>query len=373
MKPFAYASAGSVDEALRLLRAGGPPDGGVRLLAGGTDLLTLMKAGVAAPARLIDVKRAGLPDGIQATPDGVEIGALATLADVEASPVLHEQYAALGEAAAVAATPQLRNVATIAGNLLQRPRCWYFRSAYLSCWLKGGTDCPARDGENQLHAILGGGPCVAVHPSDLAPALVALDAEVHLRGPRGDRTVAVGDLFALPADERRRETRVADDELIVAVRLPAAAGARSTFAKAMDRRVWAFALAGVAARLRVVQGRIADARVVLSGVAPIPWRAREAEGELVGRAPGRAVFERAADVALAGAAPLRLNGYKVPLVRALACRALEALAGDTRSSSAPTGGAALGYAQDAGHPGGLQDLRAKTETEGEHDAWGRHG
>jgi xanthine dehydrogenase YagS FAD-binding subunit len=141
-----------------------------------------MKAGVIAPTRLIDVKRAGLPRGIDVTPDGIVVGALTTLADLESSRALRDTHAALVEAAAVAATPQLRNVATIAGNLMQRPRCWYFRNRHLPCWLKGGDDCPAREGENQLHAILGGGPCYAVHPSDLAPALVALDAQVHLRG-----------------------------------------------------------------------------------------------------------------------------------------------------------------------------------------------
>jgi len=327
MKAFAYASAGSIDEALRLLERDAQPDGVARPLAGGTDLLTLMKADVASPARLVDIKRAGLPRGIQAAPDGIELGALTTLADIETSPVLGGPYAALGEAAAVAATPQLRNMATLAGNLLQRPRCWYFRNRHLDCWLKGGDDCPAREGENQLHAILGGGPCHAVHPSDLAPALVALDAHVVVQGPRGRRTVPVAELFAAPTDAHRRETRIADDELVVAIRLPAVApGTRSTFRKAMDRRVWAFALAGVAVRLRVHGTRIADARVVLSGVAPVPWRAHDAERALLGGESGPPLFERAADAALAGAAPLRLNGYKIPLARTLVRRALETLA-----------------------------------------------
>jgi xanthine dehydrogenase YagS FAD-binding subunit len=217
-------------------------------------------------------------------------------------------------------------MATLGGNLLQRPRCWYFRNPRLTCWLKGGDDCPAREGENQLHAILGGGPCVAVHPSDLAPALVTLEAAVTLRGPRGERVVAVAELFALPEDGRRTETRVAADELIVSVRLPAPdPGTRSTFLKAMDRQVWAFALAGVAARMRVDGGRIADARVTLSGVAPVPWRAREAERTLAGAAASAAVFERAAAAAVAEAVPLHRNAYKIPLARALVRRALSAL------------------------------------------------
>ncbi len=323
MKPFAYTSAGSLDEALRLLEPDGQPNGGIRPLAGGTDLLTLMKADVIAPARVIDIKRAGLPRGIDVTPEGAVIGALTTLADIESSAVLGDGYAALVEAAVVAATPQLRNMATIAGNLMQRPRCWYFRNPHLRCWLKGGDDCPAREGENQLHAILGGGPCHAVHPSDLAPALIALDAQVGLQGPGGERTIPVAELFALPTNNRRTETRVAENELIVSVRLPAvAAGTRSTFLKAMDRRVWAFALVGVAARLRLDGPRIVDARLALSGVAPVPWRAHDAERELLGAEAGQPLFERVAAVALATASPLRLNGYKVPLAQALINRAL---------------------------------------------------
>jgi xanthine dehydrogenase YagS FAD-binding subunit len=330
VKPFAYAGARSLDEAIQLLDENRRPGGDNRVLAGGTDLLTLMKAGIASPTRLVDIKRAGLPQGIEVTSDGVVIGALTTLADIEASAKLQDRHAALVEAAAVAATPQLRNMATIGGNLLQRPRCWYFRNPRLSCWLKGGDDCPARDGESQLHAVLGGGPCHAVHPSDLAPALVTLDAHVRLHGPRGERTVPIAELFVLPTDERRSETHVAEDELIMSIRLPAApVGTRSTFLKAMDRRAWAFALAGVAARLRLDGKRVADARLTLSGVAPIPWRAQDAERELVGAEVGRPLFERVAAVALAGASPLRLNGYKIPLARTLVRRALETLADST--------------------------------------------
>jgi len=331
VKPFAYARAGSLDEALRLLRADGQPDDATRPLAGGTDLLTLMKTAIVAPARLVDIKRAGLPGGIEVSSAGAAIGALTPLADVEASASLARGYTALVEAAAAAATPQLRNMATIAGNLMQRPRCWYFRNPHLGCWLKGGDDCPAREGENQLHAILGGGPCHAVHPSDLAPALIALDAQVSLHGPRGARTIAVAELFAPPTEDRRRETRLAPDELIVALRLPApAAGTRSTYLKAMDRRVWAFALVGVAARLRLEGARIADARVVLSGVAPVPWRAHAAEDALVGAEIGLPLVERAASLALDGASPLRRNGYKLPLGRALVRRALASLADGAR-------------------------------------------
>jgi xanthine dehydrogenase YagS FAD-binding subunit len=326
MRPFAYASADSLDEALRLLGGDGRPPGATCALAGGTDLITLMKGGILVPATVVDIKRAGLPRGIEATRDGVVLGALTTLADVESSPLLRGGYRILVEAAAQAATPQLRNMATVAGNLLQRPRCWYFRHHDVRCWLRGGDDCPARDGENQLHAIFGDGPCHAVHPSDLAPALIALDARVRLRGPRGERTLAVADLFAPPTDARRTETRLDADELIVSIWLPdAAARGRGRFLKAMDRRVWAFALVSVAAWLSAADGRIGAARLVLSGVAPVPWRAREAEDLLAGGEPGPALFERVARAAVEGAAPLRLNGYKVPLARALVRRALQQL------------------------------------------------
>jgi xanthine dehydrogenase YagS FAD-binding subunit len=327
MKPFAYTRATSVQEAVTLLGRNG--DGAARLLAGGTDLLTLIKAGVASPAHLVDIKRvADLDDRIEQTPDGLEIGALATLADLEASAVLREQWTALAEAAAVAATPQLRNMATIGGNLLQRPRCWYYRSPHLDCWLKGGTECPARDGESQQHAILGGGPCWAVHPSDLAGSLLALDTEARLQGPEGKRTLPIGELFAAPEEQRRTETVVRPDEILLSLRMPRPpAGTRSTYLKAMDRKSWSFALVGVASCLRLAGRRIEHARLVLTGVAPVPWRSEAAEQQLIGEEAGPDLFARAAEAALASARPLRHNAYKLPLARALIRRALEAVSG----------------------------------------------
>jgi xanthine dehydrogenase YagS FAD-binding subunit len=205
-------------------------------------------------------------------------------------------------------------MATVGGNLLQRPRCWYFRHEHLNCWLKGGEECPAYAGQNQLHALFGGGPCYAVHPSDLAPALLALDAQVRLRGSAGERMIPLEELFALPVADRRTETTIAPDELLTALVLPPlAAGTHSLYLKAMDRKVWSFALVSVAARLRVVQGRIEEARLVLGGVAPIPYRVAAAEALLVGQSTSEETFTRAAEAALAGARPLAHNGYKVPL------------------------------------------------------------
>ncbi len=257
MRSFTYSSAASLGDVIELLQT---PH--TRPLAGGTDLLTLIKADLAAPEQLVDIKRiSDLPRGIGENGDGITIGALATLADLENSAVLQARYPALAQAAGLAATPQLRNMATVGGNLLQRPRCWYYRNPHIECWLKGGADCPARDGQNQLHALFGAEQCVAVHPSDLAAALLAHETQVVLRGSQGERTLALADFFALPDDRRRTENTLGPDEIVVEVRVPSPCALRSVYLKAMDRKVWAFALVGVAAALEVRDGVIVAARL----------------------------------------------------------------------------------------------------------------
>lgn len=325
MRTFTYGRTATLTETITLLDQA--DNGHTRPLAGGTDLLTLMKADIVAPTQLIDIKRLDeLPRGITETATGITLGALTSLAEIEHSDLLRTRYPLLVEAAAQAATPQLRNMATIGGNLLQRPRCWYFRNHLFSCWLKGSDDCPAKEGENQHHALFGDSPCVAVHPSDLASALVALDATVRLQGQTGERTLPIADFFALPQDHRRRETTIGDDELLLGLEIPALpAGTQSTYLKAMDRKVWAFALVGVAAVVSTVNGQVTHARLVLSGVAPIPWRATAAEQALLGAPIAAASLEQVADLALQAAHPLRHNGYKVPLARALVQRALTAV------------------------------------------------
>lgn len=328
MRPFDFARPETIEDAVAMLdgRVVNGPNGSAAL-AGGTDLLTLMKAGLYAPDRLIDIKR--LPDldnRIEEDDDGLTIGALVTLAQLEEDPRVTSLYPALAEASALAATPQLRHMATIGGNLLQRPRCWYFRNPRVHCWLKGGDECQARPGESQRHALFDISPCVAVHPSDPATALLALNASVRLRGASGERELPIADFFAPPTADRRTETIIQGDELIVAVRLPAAQGWRSTYLKAMDRKVWAFALVGVAAALRMDEGRVIDARLALGGVAPIPWRAEAAERLLVGADIASEIVASAADAALDGAQPLANNAYKVPLAKALVRRALQRLA-----------------------------------------------
>jgi len=318
MKAFDFSRPDRVEDVLKAL---GPT---TRPYAGGTDLLPLMKADLFAPAKLVDVKRA-LKAGIEAGEDGLAIGALTVLDDLERDERVKAGYTALAEAAAAAASPQLRNMATIGGNLLQRPRCWYFRNPRVHCWLKGGERCAAEEGENRHHALFGGGPCHAVHPSDPASALVALNAEVRVRGSRGERVLPADEFFILPAQGRRVETVLDEDELVLSVRLPPPApGTRSTYLKAMERKAWTFALAGVAAALRLSEdGKVLDARVVLSGVAPVPWRAFRSEEALLNEKAGEKAFAAAARAAIEGASPLMHNGYKLPLVEALVRRALQ--------------------------------------------------
>jgi len=331
VRPFEYLRARHSAEALSLRREA--PPGGGRLLAGGTDLLGLLKDDVVRPARMVDIKRMKDVDGaIRVAGDGVSIGALATLAELAEDESLAEYARMLRQAAWLAATPQLRAVATIGGNLLQRPRCWYFRHKAFHCWLEGGEDCPAHDGQNQLHAIFSAGndnPCCAAHPSDLAPCLLALDARVVLRDAHGaERTMALEGFFQEPTAERRTET-VLGDEVLVEVRLPALpAGTGTAYGKAMARQSWSFALSGVAVRLSVRDDRISEARVALGGVAGIPRRSSAAEAVLVNGEPSDILFARAADRALEDARPLSHNAYKVPLTRALIATALEAAAAD---------------------------------------------
>ena len=320
MRPFDYASPTDPPEALTLLADDARP------FAGDTDLLTLMKADVIAPAVLVDVKRS-LGAGIEETAGEIRLGALTTLAEIEQSAVIRERLPVLAEACALAATPQLRNMATIGGNLLQRPRCWYFRSPHVHCWLEGGDECQARDGENQQHAIFEHSQCVAVHPSDPAVALLVYGATVTLRGPSGERTLALDELLQPPTEQRRTESTIAPNELITEVRVPApapAAGMHSVYLKAMDRKIWAFALVSVAVVMRVEAGRVAEARITLGGVANVPIRAVTAEQALIGAAPDEAAFARAAAGALEGAQPLAHNGYKLPLLRGLLTQALRA-------------------------------------------------
>ena len=322
MRPFAYARPKAVTEALALAR------GGATVMAGGTDLLGLMKDGIAAPERSVDIRGLEpLRGWTRAKGKGLRIGALVPLAELETSAELAKLLPIAAEALRTAATAQLRTMGTVGGNLLQRNRCWYFRDEAYPCWLKGGVRCFAVDGDNRLHAVVGAEECVAVAPSDLAPALIAFDASVMLAGSRGSRTLPLGDLFVTPHGRVRREHAIAPDELIVEIRVPENALARrGAFEKAMERKTWGFALVSVAVSAKLIGGVVRDARIVLGGVAPVPWRAREAEKLLEGRLLDDAACRAAADAALEKAEPLKDNGYKVPLARELVRRTLRRLA-----------------------------------------------
>jgi len=325
MKSFDYRRATSIDDACAQIDDTAPA------YAGGTDLLTLIKGGLRSPDRVVDLKHSGLSDEIVDAGDHIALGALVTLADIERSTVLHGRLTALTEAASLTATPQLRHRATIAGNVLQRPRCWYYRTPEVDCWLKGGADCPARAGHNEHHAIFQQSPCVAVHPSDLAAPLVALDAVVRLQGPAGTRTIPVSQLLEAPTDDRRVEHTLAPGEIITSVEMATPQPVISTYRKVMDRAAWTFALAGVAVAARFDGERLAAVRIVLSGVANTPHQATDCEEVLV-RAGQLDVptIERAAAAAVADASPLSRNAYKTRLINVLTRDALMSIATSVR-------------------------------------------
>ncbi len=318
---FTYVRPENLGQAIRELATPG-----ARVHAGGTDLLGCLRDRVFSATRLVSI--AGLAElrGVTESPDGgLRIGALTTLSELATHPLVLRRYQVLAEAALAAASPQLRNQGTIGGNLCQRPRCWYYRGDF-PCARKGGDTCFAKEGENQLHAIFGGDVCVMVHPSDTAPALTALDATVRLVGARGSRTVPLNAFFVPPSKDYTRETVVDADELVVEVALPPApSGGVSTYRKLRARGAWDFALTGAAVSLARRGKTVEHARIVLSGVAPMPWRSSAAEKELLGHELSDAVIERAAAAASTGATPLSGNGYKVALVRGAVAEALSGL------------------------------------------------
>ncbi|MFI8916070.1 FAD binding domain-containing protein [Streptomyces sp. NPDC053513] len=325
MKPFAYVRPERTEEAVAHLAA----HPGASFLAGGTNLVDLMKLGVTGPPLLVDLGALPL-DGITETADGgLLIGATARNSDVAAHPAVRTRYPVLSQALLAGASPQLRNAATTGGNLLQRTRCPYFQDTSTPCNKRApGTGCPAREGVHRDLAVLGhSAHCVATHPSDMAVALAALDAEVRLRGPDGERTVPVAAFHRLPGDRPDLDTVVAPGELITGVTLPAPPpGALNAYRKARDRASYAFALASVALVLTVEDGRVGHAALAFGGLAHKPWRARAAEEVLRGAPATTETFRRAADAELAAAEPLRDNGFKVPLARNLAVNLLGNLA-----------------------------------------------
>ncbi len=313
LSPFAYVRAQSLEEALQHLRSEG-----ARVSAGGSDLLGCLRDEVFECSTMVSIAGLAQLRGITQRPDGgVRIGALTRIAEVARHPVIVERYRALSQAASAVASPQLRNQGTLGGNICQRPRCWYFRGEF-HCLRKGGNTCYAIAGENQYHAILGGDRCYIVHPSDTAPALLALDARVSVAGSNGTRTVPMDEFFVLPSADVTRETTVEAGEIVTEIVLPAPPrGLRSSYRKVRARRSWDFALAGVALALRFDGDRVTGGRVVLSGAAPVPWRSTEAEAAITGNRLDAATAARTAEAAMQNARPLMRNGYKIPLFKGL--------------------------------------------------------
>ncbi len=334
MKSFEYLQPTTLEEALAALPTSRDPKERerVRLIAGGQDLLTEMKEHLAEPDLVVDLKRIEGLDKIRVQSDGsLVIGATCTLAALEEHAHVREHFAVLSRAAGSVGSTQIRSVASVGGNLCQRPRCWYYRSEQIPCIKKGGAECFAYSGLNKYNAILGGGPSYIVHPSDLAPALVALGAEITLRSATQQRILPLERFFTLPSEGRvQQENDLGPGEMVVELKvpsLPAGAGTwRSDYFKVRERGSYDFALAALALALLVDDGTIRGARLCLGAVAPIPWRADKAEALLVGRKVDDEACRLAGEAALAGARPLEHNGYKLDLTRGLISKALRQLA-----------------------------------------------
>ena len=330
MKSFDYIRPTTIHEAVA---AAAEP--GSAYLAASTNLLDLMKAGVSRPDRLVDVTRLPGLDGIKRLADGgVRIGALVRNADLAHDAYFARTFPFLAEALLSGASAQLRNAATVGGNLMQRTRCGYFYDVASACNRREpGSGCDARDGENRLHAVLGwSDACIATHPSDFCVPLVALDAIVEIEGRSGRREIALEDLHRLPGDTPEHETALEPGDLIVAVRLPGTAAAffrHARYLKLRERTSYAFAVVSAAAAFDFEGGTIRQARLSLGGVGPRPWRAREAEAVLAGSAPDEAAFHAAAEVALADARPSGDNAFKIELAKRIVARALTAAAAGT--------------------------------------------
>jgi xanthine dehydrogenase YagS FAD-binding subunit len=319
MKPFALIHAKTLSEAAR---ESAPAD--AELKAGGVDLIDRMKEGLDSPKTLVSLSRVPGLDGIETGPPAT-VGAMATLAKIAAHPGLRKHYPALAEAAAGAATPQIRNMATLGGNLCQRPRCWYYRLEEFDCRKKGGADCYAIQGENRFHAIFDTDlSCCCVHPSATGTALVTYGATLDVVSPKGRRSLPIEEFFYRPTDDATRENTLGPGDVIQAVHLPVQpAGSRSVYRKLKEKESFDWPIVETCVRLSIAGGSVRDARVVLGSVASTPHRAKAAEAVLVGAAPSDALARKAAEAAVAEARPLSQTAYKVRLARVELERALK--------------------------------------------------
>ncbi|MFP4071825.1 MAG: FAD binding domain-containing protein [Desulfovibrionales bacterium] len=311
LPPFPYIRAATMKEAVA-----GIVSEKTHIHAGGTDLLTCLHDHVFETDGLVSISRLDKLRGIQKTSDnGLRIGALTTITEVSEHPLVHRMYPGLAQGASEVASPQLRNQGTIGGNLCQKPRCWYYRGEF-HCLRKGGDTCYAVGGENQFHCILGGSGCFIVHPSDTAPPLISLDARVRVQGRNGSQEIKVENLHMPPSEDPTRETVLEPGEIITEIILPPPGqNLRSSYRKVRARRSWDFALAGLALALWFEGDRVANGRVVFSGVAPVPWRSQEVEEVIRGKRLDETTIARAAEAAVQNARPMSGNGYKVSLLK----------------------------------------------------------
>ena len=324
MREFKIAEPRTVDEVAALLTEATET---TALISGGTDLIDELKSGVSTAGLVVDLR--GVPGlaGIAAERGGLRIGAMTRVVDLAGDDAVGRDDPGLKEAALSLATPQLRNVGTVGGNLCQRPRCWYYRDPEVICRRKGGFNCFAYQGRNKYHCIFGGNGCFIVYPSDLAPALISLGATATIATAKGDKTIPLEAFYAGPEVDVTRENVLAKGQFLKSVWVPAPkAGQKSTYVKLEERGTWDFALVSAAVAAVVKGGALADISIVMGGVAPVPWRLKKAEDVLRGKPVTEAVVRQAADAALADASPLRENGYKTDLLFAALKNALTAIA-----------------------------------------------
>ena len=337
MKKFEYVNATSTQQAVSLLSKEGS-----KAMAGGTDLLGQMRDGIEAPEMLVNLKSIPGLVGVSSDPSGgLRIGAMTSLTQLANTPEVRQRFAVLAQAAEAVASPQIRNMATVGGNVCQRPRCWYYRNNLADCYKKGGDRCFAVTGDSRYHAIFGQAMCFAVHPSDLAPVLVALDARAKIVGPKGDRVVPMEKFFVTPREDVLRETILERGEVLTEITVPPLpSDTRAVFIKERERGSWDFATVGVTALIKARNGKAETVRIVLGGVAPIPWRIRGAEEMVAGiqlslrqmasidsrdnlvRSDRVELAQAAANAALSGARALTFNTYKIELAKALIKRGI---------------------------------------------------
>jgi xanthine dehydrogenase YagS FAD-binding subunit len=324
MREFRIAEPRTADELAALLNETREP---VALMAGGTDLIDELKSGVEKAGLVVDLQAVAGLAGVAPEREGLRIGAMTKVVDLAEDPAVARDYPSLKQAALSLATPQLRNVGTVGGNLCQRPRCWYYRDSQVVCKKKGGYNCFAFQGRNKYHAIFGGGSCFIVHPSDLAPALISLGAKATIGSVKGDKVVPLEQFYALPEIDVTRETVLAKGQFLKSVWVPAPKpGQKAAYVKLKERGTWDFALVSAAVAGVASGGVLSEVAVVLGGVAPVPWRVKRAEDVLRGKPVSEALVRQAADAALADASPMKENGYKSDLVYAALKEAVLAVA-----------------------------------------------